>query len=83
MIRQRQADRLATWLKQVKEDAPGELKSFAAGLLRDYGAVRAGLSRKENNGQVEGQITRLKLLKRQMYGYARFDPLRLRVLHAA
>jgi transposase len=44
MIRQRQADRLATWLKQVKEDALGELKSFAAGLWRDYGAVRAGLS---------------------------------------
>src|SRR5258708_5630985 len=65
MIRQRQADRLATWLKQVKADALGELKSFAAGLRRDYGAVLAGLSRKENNGQVEGQITRLKLLKRQ------------------
>ena len=83
MIRQRQADRLATWLKQVKEDALGELKSFAAGLRRDYQAVRAGLSRPQSNAQVEGQITRLKLLKRQMYGKAHFGLLRLRVLHAA
>jgi transposase len=37
----------------------------------------------ESNGQVEGQITRLKYLKRQMYGRAKFDLLRLRVLHAA
>ncbi len=83
MIRQRQADPLDGWLERVKAHAPRELKSFAAGLRRDYQAVRTGLSRPQSNAQVEGQITRLKLLKRQMYGKAHFDLLRLRVLHAA
>ena len=83
MIRQQQADPLDGWLARVKAQAPRELKSFAVGLRRDYQAVRAGLSGPESNAQVEGQITRLKLLKRQMYGKAHFDLLRLRVLHAA
>jgi transposase len=83
MIRKHQADPFDGWLERVKEHAPRELKSFAVGLRRDYAAVRAGLSRPESNAQVEGQITRLKLLKRQMYGRAEFDVLRLRVLHAA
>ena len=83
MIRKHQADPFDGWLERVKAHAPRELKSFAVGLRRDYAAVRAGLSRPESNGQVEGQITRLKLLKRQMYGRAEFDVLRLRVLHAA
>jgi len=83
MISQQQADPFDGWLTRVKAQAPGELKSFAAGLRRDYQAVRAGLSRPQSNAQVEGQITRLKLLKRQMYGKAHFGLLRLRVLHAA
>jgi transposase len=83
MIRQHQADPFDGWLTRVKAHAPRELKSFAVGLRRDYQAVRAGLSRPQSNAQVEGQITRLKLLKRQMYGKAHFDLLRLRVLHAA
>ena len=83
MIRQQQADPFDGWLTRVKAHAPRELKSFAVGLRRDYQAVRAGLSRPQSNAQVEGQITRLKLLKRQMYGKAHFGLLRLRVLHAA
>ncbi len=83
MIRQRQAEHLDDWLEQVREHAPHELKSFARGIRRDEKAVRAGLSRLESNGQVEGQNTRLKYLKRQMYGRAKFDLLRLRMLHAA
>ncbi len=83
MIRKHEADPFDGWLERVKAHAPRELKSFAVGLRRDYAAVRAGLSRPESNAQVEGQITRLKLLKRQMYGRAEFDVLRLRVLHAA
>jgi transposase len=83
MVRQRQAESLDEWLKRVKEHGPGELISFASGIRRDYAAVQAGLSKQESNGQVEGQITRLKYLKRQMYGRAKFDLLRLRVLHAA
>ncbi|GAC1552513.1 MAG: hypothetical protein NVS2B7_28510 [Herpetosiphon sp.] len=60
-----------------------ELRQFAASLQRDYAAVRAGLSEVWSNGQLEGQVNRLKLLKRQMFGRAKFDLLRTRVLHAA
>ena len=45
--------------------------------------AEAALSREESNGQVEGQITKLKLIKRMMYGRAKFPLLRQRVLHAA
>lgn len=83
MVRQRQAEQLDAWLTHVKEQGPRELRGFASGIRRDYAAVRAGLSRVESNGQVEGHITRLKYLKRQMYGRAKFDLLRLRVLHVA
>jgi transposase len=50
-------------------------------LKRDYEAVKAALSVPWSNGQVEGQINRLKFIKRQMYGRAHFDLLRLRVLN--
>jgi transposase len=45
-----------------------ELRSFAAGLLRDWAAVQAALSSPWSNGQTEGQVNRLKMLKRQMFG---------------
>lgn len=83
MLRKRQAEHLDGWLEHVREHGPREIASFASGIRRDYQAVRAGISRDESNGQVEGQITRLKMIKRQMYGRATFDLLRLRVLHAA
>jgi transposase len=59
-----------------------ELAAYARGLEADYAAVKAGLSEPWSNGQTEGQVNKLKLLKRQMYGRANFDLLRLRVLHA-
>jgi transposase len=83
MVRQRQAEQLDAWLTHVKDQGTRELIGFASGIKRDYAAVRAGLARVERNGQVEGQITRLKYLQRQMYGRAQFDLLRLRVLFAA
>jgi transposase len=52
-------------------------------LVQDQAAVEAALSLEWSNGQVEGQVNRLKFLKRQMYGRASFDLLRARVLHAA
>jgi transposase len=83
MVRQRQGTSLDAWLQRTREHGSRELIGFASGIRRDYAAVQAGLSRLESNGRVEGQITRLKYLKRQMYGRAKFDLLRLRVLHAA
>ncbi|NOJ96290.1 transposase, partial [Corallococcus coralloides] len=56
---------------------------FAQGLEQDGDAVRAALATPWSNAQSEGQITKLKLLKRQMYGRASFDLLRRRALLAA
>ena len=53
------------------------------GIRQDEAAVRAGLTLPWSSDQVEGQVTRLKLLKRQMYGRAKLDLLRQRVLLAA
>ena len=60
-----------------------ELRAFAAGVRRDHDAVLAALIFPWSQGQVEGQVQRLKLLKRTMYGRAGFALLRARVLRAA
>jgi len=83
MIKERKVSCLEGWLKRAEQSGLAALKGFARGLRRDYAAVSAALSSPWSQGQVEGQITRLKLLKRQMYGRAKFDLLRRRVLHAA
>ncbi|GEN11428.1 hypothetical protein MFU01_64650 [Myxococcus fulvus] len=58
------------------------VKTFAEGLQHDHDAVLASMQTPWSNGQCEGQVTRLKPLKRQMYGRACFDLLRCRVLLA-
>jgi len=83
MVKQRQARRLDPWLALAHQSSSVELRGFASGIKRDYSAVKAALSLPWNQGQVEGQITRLKFLKRQMYGRAHFDLLRSRVLRRA
>ena len=83
MVKQRQARRLDGWLARASQSSSVELRGFAAGIKRDYAAVKMALSVAWSQGQVEGQITRLKLLKRQMYGRARFELLRSRVLRRA
>jgi transposase len=72
---------LDAWLLQAKHSGIAELKSFAQGIRRDYAAVRAAFASRYSNDQVEGQVNRLKLQKRLMYGRANIDLLRLRVLH--
>lgn len=83
LVRQRDAAGLDDWLTECGRSEVPDLVNFAAGLLQDEAAVRAALSVAWSTGQVEGQITRLKLLKRQSYGLASFGLLRKRVLHAA
>src|SRR6266567_3612989 len=83
MLRERQGERLDGWLQKVETQGIVELKNFAQGVKRDYDAVKAGLTLEWSNGQTEGQVNRLKLLKRQMYGRGRFDLLRKRVLKRA
>ena len=83
MVKERQVSRLQDWMQRVEHSGLSALKSVARGLCRDYAAAAAALSSPVSQVQTEGQMTRLKLLKRRMYGRAKFDLLRLRVLHAA
>ncbi|MHB1223331.1 MAG: ISL3 family transposase [Gemmatimonadaceae bacterium] len=80
MLQEHEINELASWLSAAEGSA---LKGFARGIRRDYDAVLAALCFQWSNGQVEGQVHRLKLVKRTMYGRAKFDLLRARVLHAA
>ncbi len=80
MLRQRLSERLDPWLEQATRSSLPALHSFVAGVHRDYAAVKAGLSLPWSQGQTEGQVNRLKFLKRQSFGRANFDLLRLRVL---
>jgi transposase len=83
MARGRQGQQFEPWLTQANASGIAELRGFARGLADDRAAVEAGLSLKWSNGQTEGQINRLKLLKRQMFGRANFDLLRRRLLLAS
>ena len=67
MMRKREGERLDDWLRRVHESRLPELQSFAHGVEEDYDAVKAGLTLSLNNGQVEGQVTKIKLIKRMMY----------------
>jgi transposase len=80
MIRSRNASELDPWLAEATTSRVPELRTFAEGIRRDHAAVLAALTHEWSLGQVEGQIHRLKLLKRQSYGRAGFDLLRHRVL---
>ncbi len=81
LVTERRSVELDAWLtRALSADAPVEMRRFAAGLQTDYKAVQAALCQPWSNGQTEGQVNRLKLLKRQMYGRANFDLLRKRVL---
>jgi transposase len=80
ILRERDEAAFEAWLTTAQTTA---LRGFVAGIINDIAAVRAALSQPWSNGPVEGQINRLKMMKRQMYGRAKFDLLRSRVLHAA
>jgi transposase len=80
VFRDKQADALQTWIDQARGTGLAEMGRFCDGLSRDEKAVNAAVILPWSNGQVEGQIHRLKLVKRQMYGRAKFNLLRRRVL---
>jgi len=83
MARQRKAQALDDWIVRISaSEGAVELRRFAEGLRSDLAAVKAALSLTWSNGQTEGQVNRLKLIKRQMFGRAKFDLLRQRVLFA-
>ena len=74
---------LDVWLAEARKCGISPVETFAAGLEVDGAAVRAALTEPWSSGQAEGQVNRLKLLKRQNYERASFDLLRRRVLFAA
>jgi transposase len=69
------------WLVRATTSSIAVLRNFALGIQRDYAAVKAAITTDWSNGPVEGQVNRLKFIKRQMFGRAHFDLLRKRVLY--
>jgi transposase len=81
MVRERTGEQLAAWLAFVQASQLEAFDSFVTGVQQDQEAVLTGLTLPWSNGPLEGNVNRLKLLKRSMYGRANFDLLKLRVLH--
>ena len=82
IVRARQCDRFDSWLERATASTVMPLRRFATGLRADYDAVKAGITLRWSNGPVEGQINRLQMLKRSMFGRAKIDLLSQRFLLA-
>jgi transposase len=80
MIRTKADSDLMPWIAAASATL---IASFANGIAKDIAAVHAAITRPWSNGQTEGQITKLKLVKRQMYGRAKLDLLQARLIGAA
>ena len=80
MIRTKAATELDGWIEQAKVSL---IAPLARGVAKDVAAIRAAITEPWSNGQTEGQITKLKLVKRQMYGRAKLDLLEARLIGAA
>jgi len=82
MLCNRRGEHLEAWASQAETSPVSELRGFSKGLRRDWAAVTAGLTVPYSSGAVEGHVNRIKMIKRQMYGRAKPDLLRKRVLLA-
>ncbi|HZO67781.1 MAG TPA: ISL3 family transposase [Kribbellaceae bacterium] len=80
LMNKHRGDRLTDWIQRVQADPLPALHSLITGIRRDLDAVVAGLTLPWNSGPVEGNVNRIKTLKRQMYGRASFPLLRKRIL---
>ena len=83
MVRTQRPEELAPWLEGCLASGLRELVTFAVGLQREVVSVRAAVELPYSNGVAEGNVTRLKQIRRAMYGRGNFDLLRTRVLVAA
>jgi transposase len=83
LVRERRGAALHAWMTEAMDSGIEALARVARGLQNDLHASTAGLSLEWSHGPVEGQITRLKLLKRQGHGRAGVPPLRQRIRQAA
>ena len=77
MVRKKADGGLDPWIGDALQSL---VDSFVRGIVKDGAAVRAAITSPWSNGQTEGQITKLKLVKRQMYGRAKLDLLEARLL---
>jgi transposase len=82
-LRDRAPKRLDPWLARARGSTLPAFRNFAKKLGADDAAVRAAMALSSSTGQVEGQINRLKMIKRQMFGRVSFDLLNRRFLLAA
>ncbi|WP_460972244.1 transposase [Spirosoma migulaei] len=80
LMKSKQADKLDEWLTRCEATGLEVLRQFVRGIRQDYSAVKQAFCSEWSNGQVEGQVNRLKTIKRSMYGRASFDLLRRRVV---
>ncbi|MFQ6198760.1 transposase, partial [Streptomyces sp. NPDC000405] len=80
LVRHRRGFLLLEWIRQAEQDAPKPMQGFAGFLRQDLDAVTAGLTLPWSSGAVEGNVNRVKTLKRAMYGRASFSLLRTRIL---
>ena len=83
MIRNQEGENLEKWMEEAESSGIAEVKGFVVKLRQDLEAVNAGLTLPWSQGQTEGQVTKLKLLRRQMYGRGNFDLVRKRLLYPA
>lgn len=83
MLTGRHGERLEEWMRDVEDAGAPALRSFVAGVRTDLAAVTAGLTLNYSSGPVEGTVNRIKMIKRQMFGRAKFDLLRKRILNPA
>lgn len=81
MVRERAGEQLDAWLAAVQASHLEAFESFMTGVQHDKDAVLAGLTLPWSNGPLEGNVNRLKFMKRSMYGRTELDLLKLRVLH--
>ena len=80
MMTGRHGERLPAWIAAVERDDLPSLHSFTRGIRHDQPAVVNGLTLAHSSGAVEGNVCRVKALKRQMFGRANLDLLRKRIL---
>jgi transposase len=83
LLQDRDSSGLEPWLRLAEASALPEIRSFAATLRRDQPAVQAALDYSWSSGRIEGQITKIKVVKRQMFGRGSLDLLKRRVMRAA
>ncbi len=82
MLHAQQIDELDGWMRTCASSGIADLETFAAGLQKEFSAIRAAFTLPYSTGPVEGQINRLKLIKRSMYTRGSFALWRRRVLYS-